>query len=481
MPVITASIDPVTRIEGHLKVDIKVDTVNGVQQVVDAFATGTLFRGFEKIMENRDPRDATIITSRICGVCPTSHSMAAALALDAAGGVNGGDNARLLRNLVHGACFLESHLLHFYLLCLPDYVSALPVAPWLPGWEMGSRLDKGLVARFQRSLVAAIRLRRQAHEMGAIFGGKLPHTPGYIAGGFTAYVNSADKAAFGAYLSELIQFIKTVYIPDVDVLASALPEYFSIGRGYGNLLSYGVFETNNNIANPTLFLPRGRIVNGNPVVMPVDPAKITEHVTWSWYSNADNDRSPAVADTVPQNPKGNAYSWLKAPRYDSQPYECGPLARMMVLGQYTHGVSVMDRHRARAKEALLLAEEMESWRQALALNTSAYSPWTIPTGTVSATGLTEAPRGALGHWLSIQNSKLSHYQVITPTCWTISPRDSQNQRGPLEQALIGTPIENVDKPIEALRVVHSVDPCLDCATHVMRAEPGAKVFALGGV
>jgi hydrogenase large subunit len=154
---------------------------------------------------------------------------------------------------------------------------------------------------------------------------------------------------------------------------------------------------------------------------------------------------------------------------------------MTVLGQYTNGVSVMDRHRARAKEALLLAEEMESWRQALALNTSAYSPWTIPTGTVSATGLTEAPRGALGHWLSIQNSKLSHYQVITPTCWTISPRDSQNQRGPLEQALIGTPIENVDKPIEALRVVHSVDPCLDCATHVMRAEPGAKVFALGGV
>src|SRR5512139_3036729 len=126
MPVITAAIDPVTRIEGHLKVEVKIDTVNGVQQVVDAFSMGTLFRGFEKLLEGRAPRDATLITSRICGVCPTSHAMAAALALDNAYGLNGDTSkrtaSRLLRNLVHGACYVESHILHFYLLSLPDYI-----------------------------------------------------------------------------------------------------------------------------------------------------------------------------------------------------------------------------------------------------------------------------------------------------------------------------------------------------------------------
>src|SRR5512147_461199 len=146
MPVITAAIDPITRIEGHLKVEVKIDTLNGVQQVVDAFATGTLFRGFEKILEGRDPRDATIITSRICGVCPTSHGMAAALGLDNAFGVDGDTpartNARLLRNLVHGACYVESAILHFYLLSLPDYIQGLPMAPWLPGWDVGRRFDR---------------------------------------------------------------------------------------------------------------------------------------------------------------------------------------------------------------------------------------------------------------------------------------------------------------------------------------------------
>ena len=484
MPVISAAIDPVTRLEGHLKVDIKVDVVNGVQQIVDVKTIGTLFRGFEKILENRDPRDAMLITSRICGVCPTSHALTAALNLEQAFGVSGDtpqrSNARLLRNLVHGACYLESHLLHFYLLCLPDYVPGLPVAPWLPGWNPGVRVESGTVKRFQGHLVQSLTMRRNAHEMGAIFGGKLPHTPSFIAGGVTTVPSPSDVDAFRAYLNDLTIFIQGTYIPDTDLLGSLFREYFAIGRGYGNLLSYGVFEQDNH-PSPALLFQRGRILNGAGSAQPLDASRIAEHVTYSWYNDADNNKHPSVADTIAQAPKGSAYSWLKSPRYDSVPYECGPLARMWTSGQYDNGISVMDRHRARAREALLIAQAMNGWLNQLAVDTSGYTPCAVPTTQVISSGMTEAPRGALGHWSTLQNGKIAHYQVITPTCWTISPRDTTGQPGPLEKALLGTPVANVDQPVEALRVIHSVDPCLDCATHVMRADAGAQVFALGMV
>jgi hydrogenase large subunit len=481
MPVITAAIDPITRIEGHLKVEVKIDTVNGVQQVVDAFSQGTLFRGFEKILEGRDPRDATIITSRICGVCPTSHSLAAALALDAAFGVSGDTPtrtaARIMRNLVHGACYLESAILHFYLLSLPDFIPALPMAPWLPGWDVGRRFDPGTLSRFTGNFVAAITARRNAHEMGAIYGGKMPHTPGNIAGGFTAVSSQADKDAFAAYLNDLITFIQTKHVPDAELLANLYSEYLRLGKGYGHLMSFGVFELDNT-ANPALLLQRGRLVNGNPALQTVDASQITEQIRYSWYTGPD--ANPAVEDTVPQYPKGEAYSWLKAPRYGGAPYEVGSLARMTVNGDYTNGISVMDRHIARARENLKVALAMQDMLAGLPVDQGAFTSFTMPASATSM-GLTEAPRGALGHWLQVGDSKIAKYQVLTPTCWNLSPKDSAGVRGPMEQALIGTPVANVDKPIEVLRVVHSFDPCLDCATHVTRAEPGAKVYALGGI
>jgi hydrogenase large subunit len=483
MPVITASIDPITRIEGHLKVDVKIDTVNGVQQVVEAYSVGTMFRGFEKILEGRAPRDATIITSRICGVCPTSHGMASALVVDAAYGTSGDTPARtasrLLRNLVHGACYLESAILHFYLLSLPDYIPALPMAPWLPGWDVGRRFDPATLSRFTNSFVAAVAARRNCHEMGAIYGGKLPHTPAYLGGGgFTAIASAANNTAFGAYLDELISFIETKYIPDAELLANLYSEYLTLGKGYGHLLAFGVFELDN-AATPQLLFKRGRMVNGNPAVQSVDVAQITEHIRHSWYSSGDK-LNPAVGDTVPQYPKDGAYSWLKAPRYGGVPYEVGPVARMTINGDYSNGVSTMDRHLARAREARKIALAMKNWLAALVPGQTAYTDTPKPT-TATGEGLTEAPRGALGHWLQVDNSVIAKYQVVTPTCWNLSPKDSDGQRGPLEQALIGVPVANVDKPIEVLRVVHSYDPCLDCAVHVSRAEPGARVFALGGI
>jgi hydrogenase large subunit len=483
MPVITASIDPVTRIEGHLKVDVKIDTVNGVQQVVEAYSVGTMFRGFEKILEGRAPRDATIITSRICGVCPTSHGMVSALALDAAYGISGDTPARtasrLMRNLVHGACFLESTILHFYLLSLPDYIPVLPMAPWLPGWDVGKRFDPDTVSRFTGNFVAAVAQRRNCHEMGAIYGGKLPHTPAYLGGGgFTAIASADNNTAFGNYLNDLITFIETKYIPDAELLANLYSEYLTLGRGYGHLMSYGVFELDN-APTPQLLFRRGRLVSGNPTVQTVDVAQITEQIQHSWYSGADN-LNPAAGDTVPQHPKTGAYSWLKSPRYGGVPYEVGPLARMAVNGEYTNGVSTMDRHLARAREALKIARAMQDWLGLLVPGQTAYTDAPKPASAVAA-GLTEAPRGALGHWLEVGNSVIAKYQVITPTCWNLSPKDSSGQRGPLEQALMGLPVANVDKPIEVLRVVHSYDPCLDCAVHVSRAEAGAEVFAVGGI
>ena len=369
MPVIAIAVDPVTRIEGHLKVDIEADTVGGVQQITQVKTVGTLFRGFEKLMEGRDPRDAPIITSRICGVCPTSHAQVAAMALDQAAGVTVPTSGRLLRNLVHAACYLESHILHFYLLSLPDYIKGPGMPPWTPGFEMDRRVDQATADLFLGHYLEAINLRRKCHEMGALFGGKLPHPPAYIAGGFTAVPSAANLATFAADLDVILDFIETRYLPDAERLASLYSDYFLIGRGYGNLLSYGVFELDN--AGSSKLFPAGRVANGG-AVQAIDAAAITEDATHAWYTNASNNQHPSVGDTVPQYPKDGGYSWLKAPRYGGTPYECGPLARMWCKGEYTNGISVMDRIRARAYEARLLATEMKNWLAGVVVDGAVY-------------------------------------------------------------------------------------------------------------
>jgi hydrogenase large subunit len=475
MPVIRAAIDPITRIEGHLKINVDIDTVNGVQQVVDAWSIGTLFRGFEVLLEGRDPRDAPIITSRICGVCPTAHGNAAVLALDEAFGVTPPDAARLLRNLVHAACFIESDILHFYLLSLPDFIRGPGIAPWLPSLKLGHRLDRKSEERLRGNYLKAIVMRRKAHEMAAVYGGKLPHTPAYIVGGFTAISSADNKAKFQSLLTEITTFIRDVYLPDVKMLASFFDEYYSLGKGYGNLISFGTFRQN--ISGTQKLLKPGRVVDGQSGVQAVDINAITEQVTHSWYKDSTNDLPPDNGETLPIHPKKDSYSWLKAPRYNGDNYECGPLSRMMVNGDYSNGVSVMDRHIARSEEALKIVIAMQDWLSALPTGTSAYTPTAIPSN-ASGVGLTEAPRGALGHWLRIENGVIKRYQVITPTCWNCSPRDTAGNRGPLEEALVGLPVERADQPIEVLRVVHSFDPCLDCATHVSRPGEKAQVFEL---
>jgi hydrogenase large subunit len=482
-------IDPVTRIEGHLKVQVTIDIVQGVQQVVDAKCTGTLFRGFESILKGRDPKDAAYLTQRICGVCPVSHGVAASKALESAARLTIPTDARILRNLVQAANFLQSHILHFYLLASLDYITPPSSAPWTPSWDVDLMRNSSL-QQIANNFTTAVTMRREAHEMAAIFGGRMPAPPAFQAGGFTTKATGGMISSFAGYLNKLSSFIYDNYVPDVQLLQFIYSDYSHIGKGPGNLLSYGVFDLDDT-SNPSKLLKSGLVYNSAPTaVQPVSTSRITEQVTYSWYSDSTNNLTPARGRTVTVDPaaKTKAYSWLKAPRYGGVPMECGPLARMWVNGDYRYGISVMDRHMARALEAQKIANAMSGWLNQIAVGSSVYNTYTIPFG-ATGVGLTEAPRGALGHWLSIASSgthsptggpAIGNYQVITPTCWNASPKDTHGVRGPMEQALIGTQVFDPSQPIEVLRVIHSFDPCLSCAVHVMRPEGKPVVIVNSG-
>ncbi|MBU1169712.1 MAG: nickel-dependent hydrogenase large subunit [Proteobacteria bacterium] len=449
-------IDPVSRIEGHLKVEIEIDA--GV--ITNAKMCGTLFRGFEQLIKGRAPEDAPIITQRICGVCPISHAQASVMAIEGVTQWTPDRNARLLRNLILGANFIQSHILHFYVLSAVDFTPGPQHAPWTPSWDTDIRSGLGSVMdHFTDALTA----RRQAHEMGALFSGKMPHAASNVPGGVTAFVTSEKINAFQEYLTILNDFIKNTYIPDVERIGDVYGDYLNIGVGPENLLAFGAFEDD---GSSRLF-PGGYLEAGQTVASAdFNSSDITEYVTHSWYED-DAGRTPSQGDTRMKFPKDDAYSWVKSPRLFDKSYETGPLARMKVCGDYTGGVSVLDRHLARAYEALKIGQAMNRWLENLQTG-SACDP-DYPKGSGSGEGLTEAPRGALGHWISVgDDGKISNYQVVTPTCWNASPRDDKGIPGPLEHALIGVPVINEKQPIEALRVVHSFDPCLACAVHVFR-------------
>lgn len=456
-------VDPVTRIEGHMKVEVSIEG----GQVVDARCTGTLFRGFEAILQGRAPKDAPILTERICGVCPVSHGMASVMAIENARGAAPPDDARLLRNLVLGANFIQSHILHFYLLAAFDYCAGPESAPWTPAWNIGPNRGWSV----SESLPRAIEARRHAHEMGAVFGGRMPSPHTYIPGGFTAVPTAEGIAQFRSHLSTLTEFIGNGYIPDVVELAKRYHEYGSeddsqaIGAGCGNLLAFGVFDLD---TDGTGKLLRGGTIELRKASDLLDANAITESVGYSWYDDAASRLNPANGVTLPAYPKESAYSWLKAPRYREKPFEVGPLARMWVNGIYNPGKpSVMARHLARAYETQEIAAAMREWLDELTPGNPVYNDFTSPSHG-QGMGLTEAPRGALGHWVEIAKDKILRYQIITPTCWNASPLDDEAQHGPMEQALIGTPVDDPAQPIEVMRVIHSFDPCLSCAVHIMR-------------
>ena len=550
-------VDPITRIEGHLRIEAEVDG----GKVNDAWSSSTMFRGIEIILKGRDPRDAWVFTQRLCGVCTTVHAIASIRAVEDAVGANPPPNARLLRNLIMSAQAVQDHVIHFYHLHALDWVdvvSALSADPAktaslaqsISDWPLSSTayftgvrdrlktfVNRGQLGPFanaywghpayklppEANLMAvahyleALDWQRQFIRIHAILGGKNPHLQSFLVGGMATPVDPDAQASLNmgtiAALRELIakgrDFVTRVYIPDVIAIGGFYKDWTHYGAGVGNFLAYGEYPEGDDSA-PRLFLPRGVIHARNFMqIEAMSPEKITEQVKHSWYNYEGGDdkglhpfkgeTNPAYTGPTPPYDRLNLdekYSWLKSPRYDSQPMEVGPLARMLVaygsgqqrvkelVGKVLSALGVgpealfstLGRLAARAIETQVLIEKMDDWVSQLAesmarrdyriQDNSKWDPASWPKECFGA-GFHEAPRGALGHWVHIQDGAIANYQCVVPSTWNAGPRDTAGQRGPYESALVGTPIAKPDQPLEILRTVHSFDPCMACGVHVV--------------
>jgi hydrogenase large subunit len=554
-------IDPITRIEGHLRVEVEVKG----DQVADAWSAGTMFRGIELVLQGRDPRDAWLYTQRICGVCTTVHAICSVRAVENALGIAIPDNARLIRNLIEGVQFVQDHVIHFYHLHAPDWVdivdalSADPAATSQLAQSVSPRqgattayfqsvqqrlqafVDSGQLGIFanaywghpayklpsEGNLLAvahyleALDWQREAIKIQAILGGKNPHPQTYLVGGMALPVsqNSPDAlnlskiAQMRSIAQQALDFVQQVYLSDLLLVGSYYKEWANLGSSPGHYLSYGDFPTDTSGDPSALWLPRGVVFDNDlSAVQPLDHRLIQEYVAHSWYNYRGGDDiglHPSAGETQPNftgpNPPydlldtDSKYSWLKAPRYDGLPMEVGPLARMVVAYASGHtGVrdavdatlgtlglgpealfSTLGRVAARGIETLLIAQQMLGWIDELEANIRAGRTeihngtlWDPATWPAEATGWgsTEAPRGGLGHWVQIQNGQIANYQTVVPTTWNGSPRDASGQRGVWEHALIGTPVADPEQPLEILRTVHSFDPCMACAVHILDAD-----------
>ena len=555
-------IDPVTRIEGHLRIEAQLDG----GKVSDAWSSGTMFRGMEIILQGRDPREAWIWAQRICGVCTMVHALASVRTVENALGIDVPENARIVRDLIAGSQMVQDHVIHFYHLHALDWVdvaSALKadpaktsqIAQSISDYEKSSAtyfrgiqqrvktvVDSGQLSLFASGywghpaylLPPEMNLLAVAHYLEALawqkdfirihaaLGGKNPHPQTFLVGGMTTTLDPNEPFAVInperiTFLQELVKgarkFVEQVYIPDVLAVAPFYKEWFSRGEGLGNFLSYGDYASGNGDDPKTFLFPRGVVLGRDlSTVHPVDPSKITEFVSHSWYDYSTGDANgihPSVGETSPKytGPKppfdfldvDKKYSWLKAPRYDGKPMEVGPLARMVVgyaAGQKDiraaiDGVlkklnappavlfSTLGRLAARALESQLMAVQLESWLDKLATNmdhgnVAIFNPvhWDPGTWPAKATGFGwhEAPRGSLGHWVEIQGRSIKNYQAVVPTTWNAGPRDAQGQRGAYEASLAATPVVDPARPLEILRTIHSFDPCLACAVHVIDAQ-----------
>jgi hydrogenase large subunit len=555
-------IDPVTRIEGHLRIEAEL---NG-SAVSDAWSSGTMFRGIEIILRGRDPREAWIWTQRICGVCTTVHALASVRAVEDALGIEVPENANLIRNIIAASQQVQDHVIHFYHLHALDWIDptlalkadpaktsqlAESISPWPKSSKAYFKAIqdrvKGLVESGQLSLfssgywghpayhlppeanllavahyIEALEFQKDYIRIHAVLGGKNPHLQTYLVGGMSTAMDpnepqatvNPERVDFLAEVAAKAQtFIDQVYIPDVLAVAGFYRDWFGRGEGLGNFLSYGDYPQGG-VKDPSrFFLPRGAIFGRDlSTVHPVDPAKVAEYVAHSWYEYSDGDQKgkhPYQGETKPHftGPKppyqylqtDQKYSWLKSPRYEDHPMEVGPLSRLLVAYASGHqevrdlvnGVlsklnapatvlfSTLGRIAARAVEAQLLAGHTSKWIAELGNklghgdlrihNGEKWDPDSWPRE-AQGFGFHEAPRGSLAHWIHIENKKIKNYQCVVPTTWNAGPRDAKGQRGAYEAALLKTPVADPERPLELLRTVHSFDPCLACAVHVVDAN-----------
>jgi hydrogenase large subunit len=566
----TIVVDPITRIEGHLRIEAQMDG----NVIARAISSGTMVRGVEIILRNRDPRDAWAFAQRICGVCTLVHGIASVRAVEDALHYDIPPNANLIRNLMIGAQFVHDHVMHFYHLHALDWVdvvSALSADPKetsslaqsISTYPMSSpgyfsdvqRRVKTLVESGQLGIFAngywghpgyklppaanllavahyleALAWQRRAAELHAIFGGKNPH-PNFVVGGSpvgisvhegsgtgTTAVNTVGLARVAEIIEHMRSFVDQVYLPDTLAIASFYKDWLTPGHGegIGNFLCYGDFPASG-IPDPTqMMIPRGAILGRDLTrIHEVDltaESEIEEFVAHSWYdytSGKDSGLHPYEGQTHlhytgPTPPYAHldptaSYSWLKSPRWNGHPMEVGPLARVLMLyasgNQATRELadkslaqlnvplaalfSTLGRTAARTLEAKIIADAMTGWYQTLmkninsgdvhTFNAERWDPQSWPVH-ARGVGFTEAPRGALAHWVVIDDGLISNYQAVVPSTWNAGPRDSLGQEGPYEAALKGQTLAVINQPLEILRTIHSFDPCIACAVHLSAAD-----------
>jgi len=562
-------VDPITRIEGHLRVEAIIDENN---KIVDAYTSSTMFRGMETIMKGRDPRDCGLMAMRICGVCTGTHYQRSIEAVEDAFKITIPKNARLVRNLIQGALYMHDHLVHFYHLHALDFVDVVDATkadpkatvtevnkwaetsghkPYISGEAdfkaVQDRLIKfvkeGRLGIFgngywgnpnykltpEQNLIGvahylkALDIQRDLAKMQAIFGGKNPHPQSIVVGGVTCVqdiMNPSRIALFKQLLKDGREFIKGAYLPDIYMAGTMYKEeavdkdatYKGVGgtgAGILNYLSYGDFKLDDTgfYSAENLF-PSGIVMGGDvSKVLEVDAKKISEDVAHAWYEGTGKPEHPYEGTTIPKytglekRDDGYAYlktdekySWIKAPLYNGEKMEVGPLARMVVgyakgdekITKYVGNFlkrsglplevlfSTIGRTAARAIETELMSDVMMDWVDELAKNValgdhSTWSEFEFDDVSVDTrgVGMAEAPRGALGHWVVIKDGKVTNYQAIVPSTWNAGPRDEKGKLGAYEASLIGTKVADPEQPLEIIRTIHSFDPCIACAVHII--------------
>ena len=556
-------VDPITRIEGHLRIEAVVEG----GKITDAFSSGTMVRGLEKILQGRDPRDAWAFVERACGDCTTVHALTSVRTVEDALGISGPQNAELVRNLMFCTQYMQDHVVHFYHLHALDWVdvvSALSADPkatstlaqslsnWpksSPGYfsDLQKRLkafvDSGQLGIFANGYwghpayklpkevnligvahyLEALEWQKEIVKVHTIFGGKNPH-PNYLVGGVPCSFNLDDVNAINTeklnYVSKLLKdaadFIEQVYIPDLMAIAGFYKDWAAIGGGLKNYMAYGDLPTKGYGNVDSFKFQRGAILDRDLTrvydVNGKDENEIKEYISHSWYKYSGGDDvglHPWKGETEfnftgPKPPYEQLnvegkYSWVKTPRWKDNAMEVGPLARLLVaygrgnqeVKEVVDGAlkaldvpvtalfSTLGRTAARGLETKLVARWAREFFNSLVdnlktgdfdtFNPTKWEPSTWPTE-CEGVGLTEAPRGALAHWIRIKDQKIDNYQLVVPSTWNASPRDAKGQRSSYEEALIGTPVAKDGEPLEIIRTIHSFDPCLACAIHLYDPE-----------
>lgn len=486
-------IEPVTRIEGHLSVKIKVEE----GKVVDAYTVGELWRGLERIVLGRDPRDAPVILARICGVCHETHNIASVHAIESAVGFTPPDNAMRIRNIIECIQEMWDHVAHLTVLAGPDYAVyglagkhclKLKQPPWAPPSSTKSAntstpcLELDLDRYYALLHKVVLLFQKLCHEAMAIFGGRVPFHTTILPGGVTVTPLPSDLARAYAkmrearsLINEVYDYVWNVFVPHmIDEHPEVVDLLTNIGVGVRNFLAYGVCPVPEENYDP--FIKGGVIIGGSK--MDVNFDEIVEYVKHSYYTEASGGKPSKAPPPEPFYDKPGAYSWIKAPRYRGEPCEVGPLARMLINQKYKplskHGASLLDRILARLEEAKLFSEAILDWILSVVPKATVYDPkFEIKDG--EGFGTWEPPRGALLHFIRIRGGKTAAYQCVVPTTWNCSPRDDVGKRGPMEEALINTPVpfsaEGVHEErydvINAVRIVRSFDPCLACSVHLI--------------